>query len=105
MTKGEIAQKKQYLLLPKCFQLYSIIMLFYIEIFHIFDKMFSKSSAADLLYVGKCYLLSLLCHLIGRKTHGDQFSVICVSFFQSSGLHLCCSVTAFASAVGGCGLA
>ena len=53
VTKGEIAQNEQFLLWPKYFQLYLIIMLLFIEIFPIFAKMFSKSSAADFLYMGK----------------------------------------------------
>ena len=36
-----------------CFQLYSIIVLSFKEIFCAFVQIFSKSSAADLLYVGK----------------------------------------------------
>ena len=35
------------------FKLYLIIKLSLMEIIHIFDKMFSKLSATDLLYVGK----------------------------------------------------
>ena len=53
MTKEEIAQNEQFLLLPQYFQLYSIFKLSFIEIFHNIAKMISKSSAADLLYVEK----------------------------------------------------
>ena len=54
-TKGEIAQNEQFLLLPQCFQtLYTVVNIpTIIEIFHIIEFTFSKSSAADLLYVGK----------------------------------------------------
>ena len=60
VTKGKIAQ---------CLQLYSMIILsFFREFSYIFLDMFSKSSAADLLYVGKVYVsvpccLSVLTHL------------------------------------------
>ena len=53
VTKGEIAQNKQFLLLLQCFQLDSVIILSFIKICNIFANMFSKLSAADLLYVGK----------------------------------------------------
>ena len=36
VTKEEIAQNKQFLLLPHCFQLFQVIILSFIEIFHIF---------------------------------------------------------------------
>ena len=49
VTKGEIAQNKQYRYLP----LFSVIILSFLEIFLVFARLFSKSSAADLLYVGK----------------------------------------------------
>ena len=50
LTHGEIAQNKQFLHLP---QRYSIIVPLVIEIVHIFAKMFTTSTCADLLYVGK----------------------------------------------------
>ena len=53
VTKGEIAHDEQFPLLPHCFQLYLIIKFSFMEIFHIFADMFSKSSAAELPYVGK----------------------------------------------------
>ena len=59
MAKGEIAHDEQILLWPQCFQLYITIKLYLIEIFQVFVNMFSKSSAADLLYVGKGILASL----------------------------------------------
>ena len=49
VTKGEIALNEQYLLLPHCFQLDSIIEPLFIEIFHFFAKMFSKSEIFDSL--------------------------------------------------------
>ena len=49
---GEIAQNQQFLLLPQCFQLYLIVEPSVIEIFQIFVNMLTKSSAAELLYVG-----------------------------------------------------
>ena len=51
-TKEEIAQNEQFLLLSPCFQLCSIIVLSFKGSFQFFGGMFSKSSAADLLYVG-----------------------------------------------------
>ena len=53
VTKGEIAHNEQFLHLPQLFQLYSIIILSILDIFYILDLIISKSSAADLLYVGK----------------------------------------------------
>ena len=51
-TKEEIAQNKQFLLLSSC--LYSIIVLSIKGSFQICSGIFSKSSAANMLYVGKC---------------------------------------------------
>ena len=51
--KEEIAQNKQFLLLLPRFQLYSIIVLSFEESFQTISCMFLKSSAAELLYVGK----------------------------------------------------
>ena len=53
MTKEEIAQNKQFLLLPQCFPLLVIGYPFNYRDFSIFDKICSKSSAADLSYEGK----------------------------------------------------
>ena len=53
VTKEEISQNEQFLLLTECLQLYSISMSSFREIFHIIVEVISKSSAADLLYVGK----------------------------------------------------
>ena len=53
VAKGEIAHDEQFLHLPQCFQLYLIIKGPFMEISQCFARMFSKSSAADLLYVGK----------------------------------------------------
>ena len=55
VAKGKIVQNKQFLLSPQCFQLYSITILSvsYIEIFSYFANILSRSSAAELLYVGK----------------------------------------------------
>ena len=44
---------EQFLLWPQCFQLYLTIKLSFMDIFQVFVTMFSKSSAAYLLYVGK----------------------------------------------------
>ena len=49
----EIAHDEQFLLLPQCFQLDLVIILSFIEIVHDFANMFSKTSAADFLYVEK----------------------------------------------------
>ena len=53
VTKREIVHNGQVFLLPQCFQLGSIILLSFMEMFHIFATMFSKLHAVDLLYVGK----------------------------------------------------
>ena len=53
VANGEIALNEQFLHLPQCFQPYSIITLSLINFIYIFVLMFSKSAAADLLYVGK----------------------------------------------------
>ena len=53
VTKEEIAQDEQFLLLAQCFQLHSIIIASLRKIFHIIVEMFSKPSAAGLLYVVK----------------------------------------------------
>ena len=47
MVKGEIAHHEQFHLWPQCFQLYLTIKLSFMEIFHVFVTLFSKSSAAD----------------------------------------------------------
>ena len=44
-----IVTKGEFLLLPQCFQLFSVNLSTIIEIFHIFDQTFPKSSAADLM--------------------------------------------------------
>ena len=54
MAKGEIAHDEQFPLLPQFVQLYLMIKISFMEIFHIFANIFSKSSAAELSYVGKC---------------------------------------------------
>ena len=46
-AKGEIALHKQFHLLPQCFQLYLLIILAFIEIFHILILLFSKLSATN----------------------------------------------------------
>ena len=51
MAKGEIAHDEQFPLFPQCFQLYLMIKLSFMELFHIFAIIFSKSSAAELSYV------------------------------------------------------
>ena len=48
VAKGEIAHDE-----PQCFQLYLTIKLYFMEIFHVFVTIFSKSSAAEFVYVGK----------------------------------------------------
>ena len=56
MAKGEIAHDKQFLLWLQCFYFYSTIKLSLIDIFEVIVTMFSKSSAADLLHVGKGHM-------------------------------------------------
>ena len=51
IVKAVIGHFLQFLLLMRCFQLCSIILLSFIETVNIFLEMFSKSSAANLLYV------------------------------------------------------
>ena len=46
--KGEIAHDEQFHHLPQCFQLYLIIKLSLMAIFHIFEKMFSKLSPCQI---------------------------------------------------------
>ena len=53
MTKKEIAQNEQFLLLPQCFPLLVIGYPFNYRDFHFFDKICSKSSATELSYEGK----------------------------------------------------
>ena len=53
VTKEEIAQNEQFLLLPQCFQFFLVIIPTLIEIFHIFEETLLKSSAADVSYEGK----------------------------------------------------
>ena len=53
VTKEEIAQNKQFILLSPCFQLCSIIGLSFKGSFQLISGIFSKSSAAELLHVGK----------------------------------------------------
>ena len=53
VTKEEIAQNEQFLLLPQCFPLLVIGYPFNYRNSLIFDKMCSKSSAAELSYEGK----------------------------------------------------
>ena len=54
VAKGEIAlYYEQFLFWQQCFQLYLTIQLYFIEIFHVFVNMLSKSSASELLHVGK----------------------------------------------------
>ena len=53
VTKEEIAQNEQFLLLTQCFPLLVIGYPFNYRDFLFFDKICPKSSAAELLYVGK----------------------------------------------------
>ena len=55
MAKEEISQNDQVLLLPQCFQPASVIKPIFIELFCVFAKLFSKSYAAEMLYVGNGY--------------------------------------------------
>ena len=56
LTKEEIAQNVQFLLLPQCFPLVVIGYQFNYGVFLCFDKIWSKSSAAELSYEGKGWL-------------------------------------------------
>ena len=53
VTKEEIAQSEQFLLLPQCFPLLVKGYPFNYREFLFFDKVCSKSFAAELLYEGK----------------------------------------------------
>ena len=53
VTKEEIAQNEQFLLLPQCFPIFVIGYPFNYRDFLSFDKICSKSSAAELSYEGK----------------------------------------------------
>ena len=52
VKKGEIAHGEQFFFLPLCFQLYLISKPLFIEIYHVFANLFSKSSAAVLFVCG-----------------------------------------------------
>ena len=52
VAKDKIAHDEQFLLWPQCFQIYFTIKLS-LESFQVCVTMFSKSSAADVMYVGK----------------------------------------------------
>ena len=53
MTDGEIAHDEQFLHWQQCFQIYLTIKISFMDIFQVFDTMFSMSSTADLFYVGE----------------------------------------------------
>ena len=56
VAKGEIArheQKEHFLNFSQCFQLFAVIIRYFIVIFCLYANMFLKSSAAGFLYVGK----------------------------------------------------
>ena len=57
MAKGETDHYEQFHLWPECYQLYLTIKLSFMEIFQVCVTMFSKLSAAYLLYVGKGWLI------------------------------------------------
>ena len=64
VTKEEIAQNEQFLLLPQCFPLLVIGYPFNYYRFSFFYKISSKSSAAEMLFEGKCY------SVIDQSLHG-----------------------------------
>ena len=51
VAKGEMAHDEQFHLLSQSFQLYLIIKLSFMEIFHAFANMYFEMSTVDLLYV------------------------------------------------------
>ena len=53
VTKLEISQNKQFLTLPQCFQLYSIILLTFTDIFYIFVQRFFKVVSCRFVVCGK----------------------------------------------------
>ena len=53
LSNNNITQNEQFLILPQCFQFYSITVLAFMKSAHIFDNTFSMSAAGDSLYVGK----------------------------------------------------
>ena len=52
VTKDEITHDEQFPKLSQCYQLHSKAIPSFIEIYHSFIEILSKSNAADLLYVG-----------------------------------------------------
>ena len=64
VTKEEIAQNEQFLLLPQCFPLLVIGYPFNYRDFPYFDKIWSKSSAAEMPYEGKGLYLQITCLVI-----------------------------------------
>ena len=90
--KEKLPIMTKFLLLPQCFQLHSIIFLSFIRIYHVFAWLFSKSSAADLLYMGtdqyygkllKCFqsLLEVNDRLVQCSTFSSIMSVILLKLF------------------------
>ena len=83
VAKREIAQNEQFLLLPQCYQLCLVIIPIFIEMFYCFAKMFSKSSAAESLYVGR-----LKKGLSGSGLDSMYFTgVVYRNLFENSRLH------------------
>ena len=87
VTRGQIAQNEQIILLSQCFQLYPIIILLLLESFHNFENICSKSPAADLLYVGKGYCLDTndFTEIVRRIARYQQ----CISVYKYLFLYLC----------------
>ena len=64
MAEGKIAHDEQFPLWPQCFPLFLTVQLSLMDVFQVFVIKFSKTSAADLMYVGKGYVSSLLFSVI-----------------------------------------
>ena len=93
MAKIEIAQNEQFLLLQNCLQLFSVIILIFIDLLCVFVKMFSKSFAAVLLCVEtfkmNVYLLKSVENIVakGYIAHYGNFS-FCQNDFISRLLYM-----------------
>ena len=84
VTKEEIAQIKKFLPLPQCFPLLVIGYPFNYRGFLFFDKIISKSSAADFLYVGKGYQRLIIIYILCNEmdTIHMVFEPLLIEYYQ-----------------------
>ena len=79
----------QFLLLPHCLQLFSVIILIFIDLLCVFVKMFSTSSAAVLLYVGTSKMnVYLLKSVVEKSWQKDTLLIMGISPFVSRLLYM-----------------